>query len=50
MKTFSYVNTKNYKLKSRNEKKLGRHFLVISVEKYDVSILQTKLSIKTNCH
>ena len=39
----------NYKWKSRSENKLGKYSLVISVRKYDMSILQTKLPMKTNC-
>jgi hypothetical protein len=38
----------DYRWNSRNEKKLGKYSLIISVKKYDMSILLTKLTIKNN--
>jgi hypothetical protein len=38
----------DYRWNSRNEKKLGKYSLIISVKKYDMLILQTKSTIKNN--
>jgi len=53
MKTFMSVNTKRITdeiQENEKQKELGRNPFVISVGKYNVSILTTKLSMKNNCH